>query len=120
MGIIETQSSSSRSPRPVGAARRLWSLFAVLALLQAMDLATTYVALAKGGREGNPVLRDLLFSPAAPLLKAIALVVLAILIVLSTNRHRHAPASLLTVTRWIVFIYIGIVANNIIVVRRLH
>jgi Domain of unknown function (DUF5658) len=121
--MVKTPSASGRPsagrPEAVGASRRLWTLFGLLALLQVMDLATTYIALTKGAREGNPALSSLLFTPAAPLLKVIALAGLAILIVLSTNWGRPAPARVLTAARLIVLVYVGIVANNIIIVCRL-
>lgn len=88
--------------------------------LQALDLATTYVALAAGAHEANPALRGFLFTPAAPVLKAFALVFLAILIIRSTARGWPAPARLLIVARLIVLIYLGIVANNLLLALRSH
>ena len=102
----------------VGVARRLWILFWLLVVLQAMDLATTYAALAKGAHEGNPALRGLLFTPVAPALKSLALVFFAILIVRSTNRGRPAPERLLAACRFVALIYLLIVANNVFLVMR--
>jgi uncharacterized protein DUF5658 len=99
---------------------RLWTLFGLLVVLQAMDLATTYLALARGAHEGNPILRDFLFTPAVPVLKALALAFLATLIVRSASWGRPAPVRLLAVTRLIVVIYIGIVANNALLILRVH
>ena len=99
---------------------RLWTLFGLLVVLQAMDLATTYLALASGAREANPILRDFLFTPALPVLNVLALAFLATLIVRSAIRGRPAPVRLLAVTRLIVVIYIGIVANNILLILRGH
>jgi len=98
---------------------RLWAMFWLIVSLQAMDLATTYMALAAGAREGNPVLSGLLFTPAAPLFKAFAVVFLAILVVHSTTRGRPAPARLLVATRIIVLVYFAIVVNNTLLALRL-
>ena len=49
-------------------------------------------------------------------LKAVALAFLATLIVRSANRGLPAPVRLLAVTRLIVVIYLGIVANNALLV----
>lgn len=116
-------------PTPTGAARlggrshrhtssSLWLLFALLVVLQALDLLTTYLALAGGAREGNPMLRGLMFTPIAPVLKALALVFLAILIVRSVNWGRPLPARLLVTTRLIVLIYLVVVANNVSLILR--
>lgn len=118
-------------PAPAGAARlgrerhrrtsgSLWLLFALLVVLQALDLLTTYLALAGGAREGNPMLRGLMFTPLAPVLKALALVFLAILIVRSVNWGRPLPARLLVTTRLIVLIYLVVVANNALLILRTH
>lgn len=118
-------------PAPIRAARvdgrkhrhtasSLWMLFALLVVLQALDLATTYLALAGGAREGNPVLRGLMFTPVAPILKALALVFLAALIVRSVNWGWPLPARLLATTRLIVVIYIGVVAHNALLILRTH
>jgi hypothetical protein len=100
--------------------RRLWVLFWLLALLQAMDLVTTYLALASGAHEGNPALRAILFTPLAPLIKAFPLILLAILIVRGTTRGRPAPAHLLTATRVLASVYLVIVANNVALIARFH
>src|SRR5690348_9294963 len=102
------------------ASGRLWALFGLLVVLQAMDLETTYLALARGAREANPMLRHFLFTPVAPVLKALALVFLAILIVRSVNWGRPAPVRLLAVTRLIIVIYFGIIANNALLILRVH
>jgi hypothetical protein len=100
--------------------RRLWVLFWLLVLLQAMDLVTTYLALASGAHEGNPALRGILFTPLAPLIKAFPLVFLAILIVRGTTRGRPAPARLLTAARVIASLYLLIVANNVALIAGVH
>jgi uncharacterized protein DUF5658 len=101
--------------------RQLWALFWLLALLQAMDLATTYLALAGGGtREGNPAFRRLLFTPAAPLIKGFVLVFFAILIVSSTNRGRPAPGHLLIASRVLVILYLIIVGHNVTLAMRFY
>jgi len=109
-----------RSFRVLASSGRLWTLFGLLVVLQAMDLATTYLALARGAHEANPILRDFLFTPALPVLKALALAFLAALIVRSANWGRPAPVRLLAVTRLIVVIYIGIVANNALLILRVR
>lgn len=121
--------NKANRPAPTGAARldrkrhrhtssSLWLLFALLVLLQALDLLTTYLAVAGGAREGNPMLRGLMFTPIAPVLKALALVFLAVLIVRSVNRGRPLPARLLATTRLIVLIYLVVVANNALLILR--
>lgn len=111
----------AQSSAGVRLSRHLWTLFWVVVGLQALDLATTYVALAtRQAHEGNPIFRGLLFTPGAPVFKVFALVFLAILIVRSTNWEMPAPGRLLTVTRLIVLFYLGIVANNVILLLRAH
>ena len=90
----------------------------MLAFLQVVDLATTYFAIVtRVAHEGNPFLTGVLFTPDAPILKAFALVFLAILIVRSTSGGRPAPARLLIAVRVIVVLYLAIVLNNVIVLR---
>ncbi len=124
MDVLKEQGARDRPViRPaeiLASSGRLWTLFLLLVVLQAMDLGTTYLAMARGAREANPILRDFLFTPAAPVLKALALAFLATLIVRSANRGRPAPVRLLAVTRLIVVIYLGIVANNVLLILRVQ
>ena len=83
-----------------------------------MDLGTTYLALQTGAVEGNPAFRGLLFTPAAPLLKIIALIFFAILIIRGTTRGRPAPGHLLMATRLLALVYLAIVANNLLIIAR--
>jgi uncharacterized protein DUF5658 len=115
---IDKRPSVDQEARGVGASVLLWTLFWLLAALQAMDLGTTMAVVAAGAHEANPVLRGLLFTPVAPVLKAAPLVFLAILIVRSTKRGRPAPARLLIATRLTVLIYLAIVSNNLILILR--
>lgn len=109
---------ATRFPARNGLAGQLWTLFWLLALLQVVDLATTYFAIVtKVAHEGNAFLTGLVFTPLAPVLKAFALVFLAILIVRSTNGGRPAPARLLVAARVTVVLYLAIVLNNVIVLR---
>jgi hypothetical protein len=121
---VTTRSREGRSGgQPVAAARvsrQLWLLFWLLLLLQLADIASTYIALAAGAREGNVALRGLLHTPAIFVTKAFALVFLAILVVRSTTSGRPAPRRLLIATRAIALIYLAIVANNMILALRLH
>jgi hypothetical protein len=113
--------TAARSSRTVSRASRLWSLFWVLVLLQAVDLATTYFAVrTAGAREGNPVLRDLMFTAGIPVLKGLALVFLAWLILRSANSGRPAPGRLLVAVQVTVLLYLAIVVNNVTVILGLR
>ena len=91
----------------------LWRLFWSLAVLQVADLVTTYRILSAGGREGNILMREVVLTPMAPVLKAFALVFLATLIVGSNGRGRPAPHRL-AVAMWVIFAaYVVTVLNNI-------
>jgi hypothetical protein len=96
-------------------AASLWRLFAGVALLQVGDLATTYTILSAGGREGNILMRTIILTPTAPVLKATALLVLAILIVSSTGRGWPAPRRLFIATQVIFAFYTVVVLNNLAV-----
>ncbi len=91
----------------------LWRLFWVLAGLQLLDLVTTYRVIGSGGREGNLLMRAVILTPMAPLLKAFALVFLALLILGSRARGRPAPHRLIIVSCGLVAIYVLIVMNNV-------
>ena len=110
--------SAAHLAAPAQLVRQLWVLFWLLAVLQAMDLGTTYLALQTGAVEGNPAFRGLLFTPAAPLLKIIALIFFAILIIRGTTRGRPAPGHLLMATRLLAVVYLAIVANNLLIIAR--
>ena len=102
-----------------GLAGTLWRHFWALAVLQAADQATTYWAFSTGaGREGNIVLRGLELTPAAPVLKALAMIFLALLIVRSTRRGVPAPRRLLILTSTTLVAYILILLNNVRVLLR--
>jgi hypothetical protein len=97
----------------------LWRHFWALAILQAVDLATTYWGFASGlGREGNVLLRGLELTPAAPVLKVFALIFLALLIIRSTRHGVPAPRRLLIVTSTTLVFYTLIVLNNVLVLLR--
>lgn len=109
--------------RPASAARvawQLWALFWLLLVLQAGDLASTYLALGAGAREGNVILRGVLYTPGIVVAKACALLFLAALIVRSTTLGRPAPRRLLVGARVIAVAYLAIVTNNLIVAARLR
>ncbi len=91
----------------------LWRLFWALAILQLFDLITTYRVMAAGGREGNVLMRNVILTPMAPLLKTLALVFLALLIIGSSTRGRPAPRRLLGAAYGLVAIYVLVVLNNI-------
>jgi Domain of unknown function (DUF5658) len=78
-----------------------------------LDLITTYEFLADGAREGNVFLRELILTPMAPVLKAFALVFLAILVVRSIDHGRPAPHRLRLAMWFIVGIYTLVLANNL-------
>lgn len=96
--------------------RTLWGLFWTLAALQIVDLVTTYEFLAAGkGREGNFFMKSFIHTPIAPVLKALALVFLATLIVASITRGQPAPYRL-AVAMWVIFgAYVLIAVNNILI-----
>lgn len=110
--------SAAESVAPGHLTRQLWVLFWLLAILQAMDLITTYLALQTGAVEGNPAFRGVLFTPAAPLLKIAALIFFAMLIIRGTTRGRPTPEHLLIAVRLLALVYLAIVANNILIIAR--
>jgi hypothetical protein len=87
-------------------------------VLQLLDLITTYEFLADGAHEGNIFLRELILTPAVPVLKAFALVFLAILVVRSVDRGRPAPEHLRAAMWFIAAVYVLVVANNLIILLR--
>ena len=91
----------------------LWRLFWVLAVLQAADLLTTYQVLASGGHEGNVFMRATILTPAAPMLKTLALVFFASLILMSARWGRPAPRRLMYAAYGLIAVYAVIVANNL-------
>ena len=90
----------------------LWRLFWALAALQIVDLASTYLIITRGGREGNIFMRDVIHTPLAPVVKGFALLFLAGLIVSSRQRGRPAPHRLTMITWLILGIYVVTVLNN--------
>jgi len=110
--------SAAASAAPSHLTRQLWVLFWLLAILQAADLFTTYLALETGAVEGNPAFRGLLFTPAAPLLKIAVLIFFAMLIIRGTTRGRPTPEHLLIATRLLAVVYLAIVGNNILIIAR--
>jgi Domain of unknown function (DUF5658) len=105
---------STPAPRAKTAAiGLLWRLFLLLVVLQAADLTTTYWGLAAGGREGNTFMRAVLFTPLAPVPKAVALAFLASLILGSSRRGWPAPGRLLVAASVIVMISAATVLNNL-------
>ncbi len=94
----------------------LWRLFWLIVILQAADLLTTYLALASGhAHEGNAFVRELIATPIAPVLKGSAILFLGGLMVLSTKYGWPKPRLLFTAVGVIVLVYVGIVANNLLV-----
>ncbi len=91
----------------------LWRLFWALAALQAIDLFTTYQVISLGGREGNVFMRKVILTPMAPLLKTLALIFFALLIIGSTARGRPAPHRLTFVAFGLVALYLVVVINNL-------
>lgn len=87
----------------------------MLATLQVLDLITTYELLIDGGREGNIFLRELILTPAVPVVKALALAFLAILVVRSIDHGRPAPQRLRTAMWFIITFYVLVVANNLFI-----
>ena len=96
-----------------GSTARLWRLFWVLAVLQVVDLVTTYGVLLSGGHEGNVFMRRVILTPMAPLLKTLALIFFALLIIGSTARGRPSPQRLTLVAFGLVALYLLVVINNI-------
>jgi len=94
----------------------LWRLFWAVAALQAGDLVTTYGMLSAGGREGNMFMRDVILTPVAPMVKALALVFLAGLIATSRQRGRPAPHRLVIAAWIIVGVYVVTVLNNVSII----
>jgi hypothetical protein len=94
----------------------LWRQFWIVAALQAGDLVTTYGMLSAGGREGNLFMQDVILTPVAPMVKALALVFLAGLIVTSRQRGRPAPHRLVVAAWIIVGVYVVIVLNNVSII----
>ncbi|MDR7556525.1 MAG: DUF5658 family protein [Armatimonadota bacterium] len=100
----------------LGSVTVLWCQFWTIALFQAADLWTTYRLLEAGGREGNPLMREVILTPMAPIVKAFALVFLAALIVRSQRYGRPSPRRL-AVLGWIVLgLYAVTVVNNLSIV----
>ena len=97
----------------------LWFLFGTVVVLQASDLGTTYVILSSGGREGNILMRTIILTPAAPLLKAVALLILAALIISSTELGWPSPRRLIAAAGIICALYLVIVLNNLAVLLSL-
>ena len=95
-----------------GSTAMLWRLFWVLAVLQVVDLITTYRVLSLGGREGNFFMRKVILTPMAPLLKTLALIFFALLIIGSTARGRPSPQRLTLVAFGLVALYLLVVINN--------
>jgi len=96
-----------------GSTARLWRLFWVLAVLQAVDLVTTYKVLSLGGHEGNVFMRKVILTPMAPLLKTLALIFFALLIIGSSARGRPSPQRLTVVAIGLVALYLLVVINNV-------
>ncbi|MDR7419358.1 MAG: DUF5658 family protein [Armatimonadota bacterium] len=93
----------------------LWRLFSGLAVLQVLDLITTYEFLVDGAHEGNVFLRELILTPAVPVLKAFALVFLAILVIRSVD-HGRPPRRRLRAAMWFILaVYVLIVVNNALI-----
>jgi hypothetical protein len=93
-----------------------WPLFWAIAGLQVADLATTYRVLRMGGREGNVLMKEIILTPMAPVVKALALVLLAAIVVRSQNYGSPRPKALYLLL-WIVFgMYIVVLINNLSIV----
>jgi NADH:ubiquinone oxidoreductase subunit 2 (subunit N) len=93
-----------------------WPLFWAIAGLQVADLATTYQVLAMGGQEGNVFMKEVILTPMAPIVKGLALVLLAAIIVRSQNYGSPRPSRLYALL-WIVLVmYLIILANNLAIV----
>lgn len=92
---------------------RLWRLFWVIAILQAIDLATTYLILLLGGREGNIFMRRMILTPVAPLAKALALVFFAVLIMRASSRGRPSPSRLIVAAYVVIAAYTVVTVNNV-------
>jgi len=89
-----------------------WAL-ALVAVLNALDIFTTRVALAGGAVEANPVARALLGSGRVELLKA------AVILVLGLRLGRRRPSLALHAMLWATAgVYLLTVANNIYVMAR--
>ena len=92
---------------------RVHRLLIELGLLQVADLVTTYVALALGAHEGNPLMRGIVTSPLA------AIIVKLWLIALITMLALHAPPE--RARRWLtiaVVVYCFVIISNLVVVGR--
>jgi hypothetical protein len=91
-------------------------LFWIIAGLQVADLVTTYEILDKGGREGNVFMKEVILTPLAPVVKALALLLLAAIVVRSQNYGSPRPPRLYALL-WIVFaMYIVVIVNNVSIV----
>jgi hypothetical protein len=90
----------------------------VLAVLQAADLLTTYQGLASGSHEGNALMRALILTPFAPLVKALPLAFFAALIILSTTTGRPSPRRLIIAACVVVVVYVVIIGNNLTLALR--
>lgn len=94
----------------------LWRQFWAIAAFQVADLWTTYRLLEAGGREGNVLMREVILTPMAPVVKALALVFLAALIVRSQRHGRPSPRRL-AATAWVILgIYAITIVNNLSIV----
>jgi hypothetical protein len=91
-------------------------LFWVIAGLQVADLVTTYEILASGGREGNIFMKDVILTPMAPVVKALALVLLAAIVVRSQNYGSPKPHRLFALLWTVLVMYIVVIANNLSIV----
>ena len=103
--MLNLQTSTPRIPR-----RLLWTWFALLALSQLADLATTWRSLAMGLREDNPVVRAALHSGNFQLF---ALVKIALVLALGTILLGGRPVAL-TGTRLVVLTFSLIAIGNLI------
>lgn len=93
-----------------------WIAFWLVVALQIADLASTQLLLASGrAHEGNAFVERVLSVPGAPLLlKAAPIFFLSGLIVLSVRRGWPSPGRLLVTICVIMVVYVGVVANNVL------
>lgn len=83
---------------------RFRHLFGVLVGLNAADLVTTRLVLARGGTEANPVLEPIIDSMVrASVLKALCLAIVGLLLV-RAGRTTRVAAVLLLVNAWYTFV----------------
>jgi Domain of unknown function (DUF5658) len=93
----------------------LWRIFWVVAVLQGIDLITTYAVLVSGGREGNVFMRRVILTPFAPFLKISALVFFAALIAASARFGRPSARRLSIAGYAVLIFYVLIDINNTVV-----